>query len=327
MKRFLTFICILYTSVTYSNSIRWVNVNTINSRPIAMGGAFQAIEDCWAAIYWNPATLVCNTIENHNFYRIRFNPFGIIELIKNKKDVDHDISPLAVCFPGVILEFNRICIGLLLGEESLANINRFEEEPSFWDARDYEWARNLEFSVRLKFAPRVSLGASIHANTLRKDDGGIKLGYRYGLLVKPKSYLHVGICYYNFPNSRADERINLERLPDETLNVGIAYQPVPQLLLSIDIRNVSDGGQLASLEPHFGIEIHPLSIFSFRTGYYQKNNELPVYSAGVGLKRQRQLFGTSFLSNVSYGIDATYVMEKQSNTTIRWCLLGVFIEF
>lgn len=316
--------CVFLQGVN-ANSVRWVSVNTSNARPVAMGSAFQAVEDRWAGIHWNPASFTCDPEEDNFRFFLRINPIGPVILINDPKDVDSGTSPIALCLPGVFFKFNRVYLGILTGEESLANLSRFKKS-SIFNGNDYEYSRYTDIALRLRFAPKVSMGVGVQAVYQNPDNGGKRWGYQYGILIKPKSYLHVGLCYYNFNNHLSDTRMNLERIPDETLNIGVAIRPLSQILISLDMRNVSDDHQPATLEPHFGTEIAPFQQFRLRGGFFRnRDTQYSVCSAGFGYECQPLNSGNYFLSRLQWGIDATYVWEEALSGMIEWGLLNFYI--
>ena len=151
---------------------------------------------------------------------------------------------------------------------------------------------------------------------------GERWGYRYGLLMQPKPYLQVGLCYYDMSDLYADDRLNLERIADETLNIGIALQPFASVLMTADIRNVSDEDATTTREPHIGMEFSPMQQIALRAGYaYQLENEVPVYSWGLGIKSHFRAF-----PGISWGVDIAYVLEKERLDDVGWGILGVFLE-
>ncbi|MFC1568604.1 hypothetical protein ACFL4L_00080 [bacterium] len=310
-----------------ANPQRWVTINTINARPIAMGGAFHGVEDLWAGIHWNPATLAYIQTESKTQFKIRLNALAPAILMKNARSVDKGISPIALFMPGIIFQFNRISIGILTGEESLAQLSRLER-TSWLDASHYETSRNLDIAIRMRFAPRVSMGIAIESIEQYPEKGRKRWAYRYGILVKPKPYLQVGLCYYNFDNRISNTRMNLERLPDETLNIGIAIQPWSKMLLSADIRNVSDDQRDATLEPHMGIEIKPIEQLKLRGGFFHRQDiKRDTYSTGIGMQSKPVDWGTQFFSTVQWGVDASYVWENTMHQKNEWGFLSFYITF
>jgi len=310
-----------------AHSVHWVTVNTVNARPIAMGGAFQAVEDRWAGIHWNPASFDYTPAEDQFRLTMRFNPLGPAVLINDSRGVDNGLSPIALCLPGLIFNFNPVSIGILTGEESLSNLSRLDKD-SWIDGNQYEYSRYMDLAVRLRFASRVSMGVAVQAVYQNPDIGKIAWGYRYGILMKPKPYFHVGLCYYNFNNRVSNTQINLERIPDETLNIGFLFKPRSELSLSVDVRNVSDDHREATLEPHFGIEIIPCQQFSLRGGYFRnRNNCYSTYCTGIGFQCGLLDLGRQFLYNIQWGVDMSYIWEDQFSGIQEWGFFGIFITF
>jgi len=315
-------VCCLFV---HAQTRRWVSINTVNARPISMGGAFQSVEDSWAGMHWNPASFGNIPSGDNKQYAVRLNPLAPVIMAKNINGVDHGLSPVALTFPGFFIWLDRVCIGILTGEENLSDVSRLERNE-IMNGSAYEWSRQLDIALRLRFAPRVSMGIAVQMNRQHPQLGGNRWGYRYGILIKPRAYFQAGLCYYNYENQISDTRLNLERLPDETLNIGFALLPWHTLIISGDIRNVSDDQREASLEPHMGIEIRPIQAFSLRGGvYYRQDIDAYTYSGGIGVQTAPMDWGVRFFSKVSWGADITYVMENTLHNQIEWGFLNVFV--
>ena len=305
---------------SYTHITRWVTVNTINARPLALGGAFQAVEDDWASIHWNPASFTIPVQDGNKRFAVRLNPIGPVLLISDPRSVDHGFTPVSLCISGIRFQFRQFGIGLLTGEESLSNVSRLERATVI-SGKGYEWARSVDLAFHINFSPKVRLGAAVQS--LIRQTHGNKWGYRYGLLMQPKPYLQVGLCYYDMSDQYPDERLNLERIADETLNIGIVLKPFTSLLMTADIRNVSDEDAPTTREPHIGMEFSPLQQIALRAGYaYQIENDIPVYSCGLGVKCNP----VHSLPGISWGFDIAYVLEKENVDNIGWGILGVFLE-
>ncbi|MBN1780707.1 hypothetical protein JW948_06235 [bacterium] len=327
IQRFRTLLPALILVLGHLNAEpdRWVSINTVNARPLALGGAFLAMGDDWASIQWNPAGFSCMPMHDSRYFTLRLNPLGIAVMTNGLSGVDSDLAPVALLMPGLAYRRERLCVGLLLGEENITDQRRLARS-NILDGTRYEWSRDATISFRLAFSSRVSIGAAVQALIRHPDDGGTRWGYRYGLLVEPKSYLHVGLCYFNFDNRFANQRSTLESIHDETLNIGIAFSPWEALKFLIDIRNVSDENRMGTREPHFGMEINPFRIIAVRAGYFQtREAKRSAYSAGLGLLKDIELNG-SWLSRMRLGVDATAIVQEQVSGNITWGFLSMYIQ-
>ena len=69
------------TSLVFANGL---NLNSIGTRALSMGGAFVALADDYSAIYWNPAGMTQFTQKYLGFYGVDILPFGSYKL-----DIDY----------------------------------------------------------------------------------------------------------------------------------------------------------------------------------------------------------------------------------------------
>ena len=320
IRQISLFLCsLLWIQNSAARVTRWVTVNTVNARPLALGGAFQAIDNDWASIHWNPAAFDNPSSNEKTHFAVRLNPLGPVILISDTRSVDRAFTPVSLCISGIRFKFKQFGIGILTGEESLNNVSRLERGKLI-DGNGYEWARSIDVAFHINFSQKVRLGVALQS--MIRQTHGERWGYRYGLLMQPKPYLQVGLCYYDMSDLYADDRLNLERIADETLNIGIALQPFASVLMTADIRNVSDEDATTTREPHIGMEFSPMQQIALRAGYaYQLENEVPVYSWGLGIKSHLRAF-----PGISWGVDIAYVLEKERLDDVGWGILGVFLE-
>ena len=69
------FIC-LFSSMALANGL---NLNSLGSRALAMGGAFVGLADDFSAIYWNPAGIIQFKRKYFGFYATDIIPSGTYE--------------------------------------------------------------------------------------------------------------------------------------------------------------------------------------------------------------------------------------------------------
>jgi hypothetical protein len=325
-KKIIFLVLLLALDTASAKMDRWVTLNTINSRPAAMGGAFIAMEDPWSAIHWNPAGIGIPSDESCRI-SLRLNPAAPVIIIHDPQGVDNGMAPVALFVQGLSLANRRMSFGILPGEESISDIDRLKRSNPI-DGRRYEWERNSDFAFNMKFSPRLSIGFALQAMIHHSDTGGIRWGYRYGILIKPKNNLNVGLCYFNMDNRYAYERMSVERIADETLNIGFAYQPLNPILFSADIRNVSDDGRGATRELHFGIEIQPIKNIFLRGGFFETREEKDsVWSGGIGF-RKRALDPVNYIkSGIILGGDAAYLNRQHESGHISYCYFNIYLQF
>ncbi|MBN2244891.1 MAG: outer membrane protein transport protein [Candidatus Aminicenantes bacterium] len=71
------FVLSLTTCLVYANGL---NLNSIGTKALSMGGAFVALADDFSAIYWNPAGMTQFTQKYLGFYGVDIIPFGSYKL-------------------------------------------------------------------------------------------------------------------------------------------------------------------------------------------------------------------------------------------------------
>jgi len=303
-------------------------LSTVKARSIALGGAFMAVKDDLASLDFNPAAFSLESTVRRAQISVFLNPLGPFIIKENLKTTNELDAHLGWIFRGVGMSIGRISIGLLWGEEALTDVGRLERRCIF-NGTGYSGQRNASFGISINLAPRVSLGFA--GETFIRKKGEIQkwyMGYRYGIIIKPKNTLTVGLCFVGFPDSCRGDRMTLERLADETLNVGVCFSPWKELSLALDIRNVSDEGKGAVREPHVGFELSPFDFFSFRSGYYRvKGGEHQAFSVGIGLIHRYGAYPNERLFlNPTIGLDATLVWEKDVDGDHRWIFLSCMLK-
>lgn len=327
IKYFITIlILILGVHVGQGLSDRLVTISSIKTRSLAMGGASVTMKDELAALDFNPAGFQTGQISQEIDFSIFFNLLGPIIMYQNKDNYSDWTVPFGWFVRGTSFSVGRIHLGILLNEEAVFDTVRLEKS-SIFDATGYEGQRNTSFGLSFDLAPKVSLGIAgdiFIRDNIKKE---IKLGHRYGVILKPRNNFSVGLCYINFPNDYPNDRLMLEGLADETLNIGVSYSPWPLMTLAIDVRNVSDEGQGADEEPRIGIELLPLQYIALRGGYFRSRiSQGETFSLGVGLfnPSNRSVNEYQFLP-FKVDVNATLIWQNEIYHINRWFLLSCVI--
>lgn len=321
--RFICILVLLSTSLLSDQNDYYMTMSTIKSRPLALGGAFVAMQNEWAALYYNPAGYHVSRTDPDKRFAVALNPLGLIFSFTERGTYSRGSVPVGWIINALGVRRGMVSVGILTGEESLANSERLRRSR-FFDGADYQNNRNGAIGLAIEFAPRVRFGV---AGDLFVREGGLpklKFGYRYGLIVKPRSNLDVGLCYVDFAEENAEDRMTLERLADGTLNIGVAYAPHPRLKLFTDIRNVSGEVKTALLEPHFGLEVQAISCFAFQLGYYRaRGGGERSMSFGAGCRDiLNELFPGLPRSAARLDFDFAAVWQRRPEDVHRWFFLG-----
>ena len=333
---FITFFSLISVRGVFSQEYNLVTLNSVKARSLAMGGAFVSIEDDLASLDFNPAAFSLNPMPGKTQFSIFFNPLAPLLIAENRRNMPGWDAVLGWLVRGFTLSAGRAEFGVLLGEESLADEKRLKRKELF-DATGYEWQRNTSFGFALALAPRVSIGIAGEIFIREKNgvipneksnEKALGVGYRYGLVVRTKNNLQVGLCFFDFPNTYSKDRMVLERLPDETLNVGVSYTPWKPLTLALDVRNVSDEGKGAVREPHAGIELSPFRHLKLRGGYYREKEGKETFSVGIGLFDWNSVLPESrrFL-HPTLAINTALLLQREKKEETRWFVLSCILRF
>lgn len=306
----------------------YMTLSTIKARPLALGGAFAAMQNEWAALYYNPAGYHVSRTNPDKTFAAVLNPLGALFAFSERDDYSRGTVPLGWTIQAAGVRRGKLCFGLLIGEESLANADRLNR-PRFFDGDGYQDNRNGVIGLAIEFAPRVRFGMAGDLFIRRGGLPKVKFGYRYGLIVKPRGNLDVGLCYVDFPKQNADDRMPLERLADGTLNIGAAYTPFRFATLFADVRNVSGEVKAALLEPHVGAEIFPTTHVALRGGYYRaRGGGHDASSFGIGCPDLvNGLFPDLPGRAVRMDCECTFVWQRTEQARNQWIFLALRLIF
>lgn len=298
MKFWKKWICIFLVFSPFwgfSEPRYYVTVSTIKARAMAMGGAFTAVSGELSALDGNPACFSLGE-SGQKGISLFLNPAWPFLAVKNWETFSKDWKWGYSLFRGGGVQWGRAQLGCLIGEECLTDSSRLlRSDP--WAVGEEEYHQHSTLGLAFSLAPKVSLGVA--GEWLLDEKAGIPLsiGYRYGIQLRVRPNFMIGMFYFDFPEACKEDRVLLERLGDETLNAGLAYSPVPWMLLAFDIRNVTEEGKIAIREPHVGLEMNPWKPLTFRAGYYRNRNlSNNAFSGGLGIRWTSKLrFEFSFV--------------------------------
>jgi len=266
----------------FSESRYYVTQSTIKASAVAMGGAFTAVPGELSALDGNPACFSLGEWGQKGM-NIFFNPVVPFLFLRNREAFSYDGEWAYSLFRGVGLMWGRVQLGCLIGEESLTDSARLHRSDP-WEVGGKVKNRHSTLGLAFFLSPKVSLGVAGEW-FFEKGKPSFSLGYRYGIQLRVRPNLMIGMCYFDFPEAHREDRVEVERLGDETLNAGVSYLPFSWMELAMDIRNVTEEGKIAIREPHVGIEISPWKSLGFRCGYYRNRNfRSNAFSGGLGIR-------------------------------------------
>ena len=343
MTRFLLkntiLLLINFVTVGFAQESSFLTFSTTKARPLAMGGAYTAVEDDIFSASYNPATLsfyrfdkdyrltfylnpIASTAAIHQDYQAQQNDeasgFSTVDVLKSTA-----LFVKSIAFTGKYLDMALVFHEQILDENNLFKQKKFFENCDIWKNSYHS------FLTRIKLAERVSLGfsGSLYVNKIDNQTQQ-DMGFSYGILLKPSTKLNVGLAYVDFPKNIPDIRMVLERMSDETMNIGVSYRPTSSTLLAFDFRNLTEDKRKAVREAHFGFEQNVFSIIALRGGYYKERfSDNHVFSGGIGIidsnlffQKQNRFSHSQFLLNYSF------VYQKMENEELNWHVLSLFIR-
>jgi hypothetical protein len=258
--------------------------STVLSRGVGMGGAVTAVQDGLSNTIFNPALMEFYKYPQTFQLTCFLNPVGGIAAIQERHKLsvkeNYDsfdwMSVAGIFVKGIAVTSRSLSVGLLLSEQLPG------EKLSAQGLLD----RNYNaLTARLSLADQVAIGVSgFLFNSLNGGNRQRLFGTSYGVFIQPTSKFSVGIAYHDLPNEIQASFLQNSRIVDETINVGISYQPFTSLLLAADLRNATEETESVTRELHLGMELMPFRFCALRGGYFQDEiTHHNIISAGIGL--------------------------------------------
>ncbi len=289
---------VLCLSLAFSPASGVGSVSTVAPRPLAMGGAFVAVSDELAAMAWNPAGLnlpECRTGVNLRIHaNILGGPAVIREtgLVSGVHTEPYSELPGGEKFAvavgsvvkGVTMRRGGLAVGLLLLEEYLDPVG-LEEAQGLSDPTHLLDTYYSTLTIGFSLAPTVSIGVS-QVIFSGWDGSGQRLyggGRIYGAMLNPNDRVTVGLVYYDVADSFESYRRDIEGLADRTMNAGLTFRPVRNLILAFDLRDLAEKHSDTALEPRIGAEWNLWGRGAIRGGLYREDDgESVVLTLGMG---------------------------------------------
>jgi len=337
LKYALVFVCIAVMNLQAQNDF-YLSLSTIKAKPLSMASAYTSVEDNLASAIYNPASI--GLFNGDKNFRVTFflNPVAPVSAFRERyreqaaSQADETRSvwqDALVLFKGVIFTIKFLDIGFLFNEQIIDPVLLSGQKEFF---SYYDFSENISHSaiVHLRLAERVSLGAS---TTLFMQQSGDQTqrgyGFSYGILMKPAARMNVGISYHYLPRLMPDVRIPLEKMVDQTINVGISYYPLSSTTLSMDLRNLTEEKGKSVIELRFGAEQRVFSLFALRGGYFKERfSDLEQISAGIGMIDANLFFPRkSKLQHSPFVLNYAFVLERTKTASAHWHVVTFNVVF
>ena len=316
---------------------RYHTIATGMARCAAMGYSQTAAEVSTLQGIYNPATLFTSTSTEDDAFDLWLDPVGIYTASQSKSKLSQAHSCSAWDWLNRAGLFVRALGGRyaafafagILTESLPGNplLNNSSDRFPVQGVLDWQFSQAL---MRIRMAEAFSIGASLYMVTARGQAGDLrKFGGSYGVLLRPAKAWRVGIMYVDVPDETAALFLAWNRTIDEAMNVGITFQAQKNLLLSLDVRNVSEENQTIKRELHAGLEWQPFSWLAVRNGYFRMSElKTSVYAAGIGLCSLRRSFSPrQGWFDLDFTLDYGLQIEKsaQARHTIHFLTVGILL--
>lgn len=333
---FTALILILPLCLT-AQSNRYLMFNTTKVRPLAMGSAFTAVGDALSAIQFNPAGYFFEPGDEIPRLTMYLNPISPFTGGLNHSDlysgegskVDDVLIGLGLLLKSMSFNFNAVQLGFMLSEESLSLPDVFFDDD-VTRVRGFRQNHSHALVGRLKLADKVSVGATANflfgSSSDEPEKRQSEIGISYGVLLRPEKGLNIGVLFVDLPDTMRHYRLRLERLVDESVNIGVSYEMFTKTLFALDVRNLGEEGGTVVRELHFGIEQILLSQLALRAGYFNQGAGNHVFSWGLGLVNDSFLFDFGKEPSRNFCLNYAFVYEKSMTMTKRWHLLSLLIK-
>lgn len=298
----------------------YLTTSTLIARPLAMGGAYVAMEDALAAGLYNPANAGGYRLDRHARVQFFLNPLTPALAFsqpssffnKEEKSFAQTLASLGLLLKGMTLRAGPFDLSAIIAEQATSMALLPE---SRWETASYLDNQYSVLALRMRLADRVNIGGSLgwyYYKAANAQERMWKVLASYGITLAPSRNVLMGVSYLTVPmHESTTQRDHPERIVDSSVNLGLSYRPHGSTTLSFDLRNVvEDGGSAVRREPHLGVEYGVLSLFAVRVGaFYKIEEEQAAISAGLGLfdlnwPRPRANHSQSAHWAINYGVVA-----------------------
>ncbi len=333
---FILIIILGFSSTGFSQQNYFFTLSTIKARPIAVGGAYTSIEDDIVSASYNPATLSLYKFDKEFRFTVYLNPIAPTTIYyerfqndtQNQQPKEDVFRTAALLMKSLVFTGRFIDVAMIFNEQILDNNYLFDQKKFFQNCNLWENSYHT-FVTRIKLADRVSIGASgsFYIKNINQE-AKRGWGFSYGILMKPSARMNVGLAFVDYPNDMPDVRLPLERMADQTMNIGISYKPTSTTTFSFDIRNLTEDDRKGVREAHLGFEQNLFSILAIRGGYFKERfADSHAFSAGIGLIDSNLMFADdNHFNHSQFILNYSFVYQKNRQQIFNWHVLSLLIR-
>ena len=331
---FLTLVCT--TDIAAQTKDYYFTVNYAKARPLAMGGAYMAVEGGLATIFFNPASFRLSSDKQGIRITSFFNPFASASLYSYyKRDLKKGISNsewrnIVKLLPRALVVSSSNWEFVILGHEELETRRDIHKNQRFFVA-DSLFIYSLHSTLlKIRLANQVFIGGTLsYFNSPQSLSFNEHVGFSYGIYLLPSTKLGVGVVFTDVPNDFKNVFLDYNRIEDGSVNVGISYKPNPNNNISIDVRNISEEDKLTTREWHFGVEQSFWDHIALRSGYFRSpKDKINYFSFGVGLLNLNfSKYGVKKFINPLMALNYSILFENNGGTTNRSHFLSFNLGF
>lgn len=180
MKKRKTFLLVFLSACLLSQMAlaNGLNLNSLGTKALTMGGAFVGLADDFSAIYWNPAGIAQFDRRHFGFYGTDIlptqkyimdveTPMGMVRMVNARTERKHYLSGLAAYYHPLS---DRVVVGL--GAYVPSGLGSNWNGADFMNismGRTYDWMSKIGLitfapSVALKVSEKLFIGASLNIN-------------------------------------------------------------------------------------------------------------------------------------------------------------------
>ena len=332
--RFLLGLLILLSAGPAVRADHWICFSTAKARAVALGGAYTSAEDDLFSALWNPAGFGRPGYLTHPHARAYVSPTTTLMALRGFASRDGSwneddglTEPEAIystlwALKGFSIGWRTWMLGFINVDEALQ-----PSAGSILSSRNGITAHTYTLALSFRLAPQVALGAS-GARVVRNGPS-TGSGWRgsFGVLLRPASWINVGLTYIVKPVPDEGLAGELERIDNGTINGGISIYPWRGGALFVDLRNLDDAdGRFGFAEPHVGFEQNVHRLIALRGGWYRTTeNVTNVYSAGIGI---RAFWQDADMNRPGRRIDMlayTFVWQHNVEWDKRWHMVSLTV--